>query len=93
MATFMVICTFKQDTVMDEVFAVVAEETAQVKALEAQGRIGAIHLSMARGTVFLEIFADDPAGAEETVHTLPMSKWWDLDIFPIAPPAISGGAS
>ncbi|MEI8080593.1 MAG: muconolactone Delta-isomerase family protein [Actinomycetes bacterium] len=93
MATFMVICTFRQGTVMDEVFAVVAEETAQVKALQAQGRIGAIHLSLARGTVFLEIFADDRAGAEETVRTLPMAKWWDLDVFPIGPPATTGGAS
>jgi muconolactone delta-isomerase len=93
MATFMVICTFKQGTAMDEVFAVVAEETAQVTALEAQGRIGAIHLSMARGTVFLEIFADDRSGAEETVRTWPMSKWWDLDVFPIAPPVIPGSAS
>lgn len=92
MATHVVICTFKEGTVMDEVFAVVAEEQAQVKALEDEGRLGSVHLSLARGTVFLEVFADDPAGAEATVHTLPMSRWWDLDVYPIAAPVAPGGA-
>ena len=86
MDTYVVICTFKPDTVMDEVFAVVAEEQAQVKRLEAEGRIGSIHLSLARGTVFLEIFAESAEGAEETVRTLPMATWWDLDVYPVAGP-------
>lgn len=86
MDTYVVICTFKADTEMDEVFAVVAEEQAQVKILEDEGRIGSIHLSLARGTVFLEIFAESEAGAEETVRTLPMAKWWDLDVYPVAGP-------
>ena len=92
MRTYVVICTFRPDTVMDEVFAVVAEEQAQVAALQEAGRIGAVHLSLARGTVFLEILADDPAGAEATVRTLPMARWWDLDVFPIAGPAAPGAA-
>ena len=93
MTTFMVVCTFKPGTEMSEVFAVVAEEVAQVAALEAEGRIGAVHLSLGRGTVFLEIFADDVAGAVETVETLPMAKWWDLDVFPVAAPPVPGGAA
>jgi len=93
MATFIVICTFKPDTNMDEVFAVAAEEMAQVKTLEDAGRLGPVNLSLARGTVFLEVFADDAAAAEATVHTLPMAKWWNLDIFPIAAPTLSGQAS
>ena len=44
---------------MDEVFAVVAEEQAQVKVLEDEGRVGTISLSLARGTVFIEVVADD----------------------------------
>ena len=87
MNTHMVVCTFRPGTDMADVFAVVAEEQAQVQALEREGRIGTIHLALARGTVFLEIFADDPAGAEATVRTLPMATWWDLDVFPIAAPA------
>jgi muconolactone delta-isomerase len=93
MATFIVICTFKPDTNMDDVFAVAAEEMAQVKALEDAGRLGPVKLSLARGTVFLEVFAADAAAAEATVHTLPMAKWWSLDVFPIAAPTVPGPAS
>ena len=83
MEAFMVVSTFKEGTVMDEVFAVVAEEQAQVKILEAEGRVGPIRLALERGTVFIEVFADDVDQAAETVRTLPMSKWWDLDVFPL----------
>ena len=93
MATFIVICTFKPGTDMAEVFAAAPAEMAAVKALEAEGRIGTVHLALARGTVFLEIFADDAAAAEATVTTLPMAKWWNLDVFPIAAPAVPGASS
>ena len=93
MDPFMAICTFKEGTAMEDVFAVVAEEQAQVKILETQGRIGSIHLSLARGTVFIEIFADDEGDAAATVRTLPMSKWWDIDVYPLAAPVISEEAS
>ena len=53
MATFMVICTFREGTDMTEVFATVAEEQAQAAALVAEGRVGSIYLSLERGTVFI----------------------------------------
>ena len=90
MDAFMVVCTFKDDTEMEQVFAVVAEEQAQVRVLESEGRIGSIDLSLARGTVFIEVFADDVEQAAETVRTLPMSKWWDLDVFPLSGVAVPG---
>lgn len=93
MDTFMMICRFREGTAMDEVFAVVAEEQAQVKVLEAEGRIGSIHLSLARGTVFIETFAEDPEQAEATIRTLPMAQWWDLDLYPLTPAPSSGAAS
>jgi len=93
MSAFIVICTFKPDTEMTEVFAVVAEEMAQVKALEAEGRLGSVHLSLARGTVFIEVFALDEILAIETVASLPMAKWWDLDVYQIQAPAIADGAA
>ena len=93
MDPFMVICTFKEGTALEDVFAVVEEEQAQVKTLEDQGRIGSVHLSLARGTVFIEIFAEDEAGADATVRTLPMSRWWDIDVFPLAAPVMSAEAS
>jgi len=81
MDTFIIIATFRPDTDMAEVMSVVAEEQAQVAALTDEGRMGSIHLAMARGTVFLETFAEDEAAAVATVRSLPMSRWWDLDVF------------
>jgi muconolactone delta-isomerase len=89
----MVVSTFKEGTEMSEVFAVIAEEQARVKVLETEGRIGSIQLSLARGTVFIETFANDAADAAATVQTLPMAKWWDLDVFPLAAPTAPGDAS
>jgi len=87
MSSFMVVCTFRPGTDMAEVMAVVAEEQAKVAELKAEGRIGAVYLSTAtRGTVFLEIFADDVDAARDIVTSLPMAAWWDLDIFPINAP-------
>lgn len=87
MDSFMVVCTFAPGTDMGEVMAVVAEEQAKVAELKELGSIGAVYLSTReRGTVFLEIFAENADGARETVLSLPMSKWWDLDIFPINAP-------
>lgn len=91
MDSFMVVCTFRAGTVMAEVFAVVAEEQAAVAVLEAEGRVGAIRLSLERGTVFIEVFASDADAAAETVRTLPMARWWDLDVFPLSAPGRPGG--
>ena len=93
MEKFMVLCTFKEGTVMSEVFAVAAEEQATVAALAAEGRIGSVHLALARGTVFIETFAANSSDAEATIRSLPMAKWWNLDVYPIAAPVLPGGAS
>lgn len=82
----MVIATFNTGTDMSEVMAVVQDERAHVQVLASEGRIGSIHVSLPRQTVFIEIFADDDASAEATVMTLPMSKWWTLDIYPTPAP-------
>lgn len=90
MAAFMVMCTFRDGTDMQEVHGVVAEEQARVAELTAEGRIGGVHLSLARGTVFLEIAADGADDAAATVRTLPMAQWWDLDVFPLGAPGGPG---
>lgn len=80
----MVVSTFRPGTDMAEVMQVVAEEQAKVAELKAAGQIGAIYLStVTRGTVFLEIFADDEDAAHAIVTSLPMAAWWDIDVFPI----------
>ena len=87
MSSFMVVSTFKPGTEMAEVMSVVAEEQAKVAELKAAGTIGALYLSTAtRGTVFIEIFADDADAAGIAVASLPMAKWWDIDVFPINVP-------
>lgn len=89
----MVVATFRDGTDMDDVFAVIPEERARVAELEQDGRVGDIHLSLARGTVFIEVHADDPDDAAATVRTLPMARWWDLDVFPLGAAAIPGAAA
>ncbi len=86
MNKFMVVCTFNPNTVWEEITAMVPEEMAAVKVLEAEGVLSAVRVSVARDKVFLEVSADDAAGAKATVQRLPMSKWWDLDPYQIAVP-------
>ena len=84
----MVVATFKPDTNMADVMAVVPHEQARVAELQVEGKIGALYLATAaRKTVFLEAFADSADDALATVTTLPMAVWWDLDIYPLNPPA------
>lgn len=91
MNTFMVVARFRSDTDMAQVRSVVEAEWEQVRVLKSEGRLGALHISMARGTIFLEIFAPDEGAAEATARTLPMSRWWDLDVYPTPP--VSGAAA
>jgi len=87
MNSFMVVCSFAPGTDMTEVMAVVADEQAKVAELKAAGEIGAVYLStLERGTVFLEIFAEEAEAARSIVTSLPMARWWDLDIYPINAP-------
>lgn len=90
MDAFMVVATFQEGTDMREVFAVVAEEQARVKALEDEGRVGHLYLSLARGTVFIQTFAQSDDEARDTVLSLPMAKWWNLDVFPLGAPVVPG---
>ena len=84
MLPFMVICTFKQGTNMQEVFAVVAEEQSKVAELKAESRLGSVKMAVPNGKVFLEVFASDANHASDTVLELPMAKWWDLEVYPIS---------
>lgn len=88
MATFIVVAEFSPETDLPLMNAVIAEEVAQVRTLTQEGRLGAVHISPSKGRVFLEIFADDEENALIAARTLPMAKWWQLEIFPtMVPPA------
>ncbi|MCX6434154.1 MAG: hypothetical protein NTX29_15760 [Actinobacteria bacterium] len=86
MGTFIAVATFSPETDLPQMNNVIAEEVAQVRALTAAGRLGAVHISPSRGRVFLEVHADDELGARATVETLPMAKWWAIDVYPTMGP-------
>jgi muconolactone delta-isomerase len=73
---------------MPVVFAVVPEEQERIRQLQAEGRVNTVYLATAaRQTVFLESFGNDINDVLAMVNTLPMAKWWDIDVFPLNPPA------
>jgi len=84
MSGFMVVSTFKPNTDMAEVMAVVEAEKAMVKVLQDAGRVGAIFLAVPKGKVFIEANGDSAEAAEAAVKELPMSAWWDLEVYPLS---------
>lgn len=89
MKPHMVIATFRPNTPMNEVMQVVGDEQLRVAELQDEGKIGAVYLATAeRQTVFLEVFAADEPEARATAQSLPMARWWDLDVFTLNPPAV-----
>ena len=73
-------------------------ETAALDDIEQQGEPKHVAAFMVvstfkEGTVMDEVFADDADGAATCVRSLPMAKWWDLDIVPLGAPTVPGGAS
>ncbi|MFM8871714.1 MAG: muconolactone Delta-isomerase family protein [Actinomycetota bacterium] len=88
---YMVVCTFKQGTVMADVYDVIAEEQAKGAELQKAGKIGSIYLAtLSRGTVFIETFATSAEEATAIVTSLPMAHWWDIDVFPLSAPGKPG---
>lgn len=84
MNSHMIVATFKPGTDMAEVLQVVREEQVRVEELRAEGKLTAVHLAtVARQTVFLEVNASNPHEAEAIVRSLPMAKWWDVDVYPL----------
>jgi muconolactone delta-isomerase len=81
---FFVECTFKPGTDMSEVMKLVEEEKSKVAELKAEGRLGQIFLAVPQGKVFIELNADSAESADATVRELPMSVWWDLEVFTLS---------
>jgi hypothetical protein len=85
-STYMVIATIRDDTDMGALMALIPDEVAAVERLRAEGRLGAVHVAMARRVIFLETYADDVAAADATVLELPMGRYFDLDVYETTPP-------
>ena len=83
----MVVATFKEGVTQEEIRALIPAEQAQAKLLEEQGFIGVIKVAMPKRTVFIEAFGQDDQSALETIYSLPLAKLWDIELFPITPPA------
>lgn len=83
----MVVATFKEGVAQEEIRALIPAEQAQAKLLEEQGFIGVIKVAMPKRTVFIEAFGQDDQSALETIYSLPLAKLWDIELFPITPPA------
>ena len=94
MNNYMVVCSFKEGTVMSDVYDVIAEEQAKAAELAKDGKVGSIYLAtISRGTVFIEVFATSVADATSIVESLPMATWWDIDVFPLSAPGKPGATS
>jgi len=83
----MVVATFKEGVTQEEIRALIPAEQAQAKLLEEQGFIGVIKVAMPKRTVFIEAFGQDDQSALETIYSLPLAELWDIELFPITPPA------
>ena len=87
MNSYMVVATFKEGVTQEEIRALIPAEQAQAKLLEEKGLIGLIKVAMPKRTVFIEAFGQDDQSALETLYSLPLAKLWDIELFPITPPA------
>ena len=83
----MVVSTFKEGVTQDEIRALIPAEQLQAKLLEEQGLLGSIKVAMPKRTVFLEAFGQDEQSVLETIHSLPLAAFWDIEVFPTTPPA------
>ena len=83
----MVIATFNEDVTPEDIRALIPAEQVQAKLLEEQGLLGSIKVAMPKRTVFLEAFGQDDQGVLETIHSLPLAALWEIELFPITPPA------
>ena len=83
----MVVATFKEGVTQEEIRALIPAEQAQAKLLEEKGLIGLIKVAMPKRTVFIEAFGQDDQSALQTLYSLPLAKLWDIELFPITPPA------
>jgi hypothetical protein len=84
--TFMVVATVREDADFAEFAALRDAEHKQLDVLRSAGRIGAHYVSPARRATFLEVIAADEEQVATTLATLPFAPFFDVDVYPTAPP-------
>ncbi|GAA3604524.1 muconolactone Delta-isomerase family protein [Kineosporia mesophila] len=84
--TFMVVGIIREDADLTRFAALRDDEHQQLDLLRQERKVGAHYVSPARRATFVEIFAADEQGAQETLSTLPFAQFFDIDVYPTAPP-------
>ena len=84
MQQFVVVNTFHEGIGMKDILKVVIAERVKVKGLQEQGHLGEVKLAVPQGKVFLDVFAASEEQARTIVQQLPMSKWWDIEIYTLS---------
>jgi muconolactone delta-isomerase len=86
MSTFMVVGTLRADTDFAEFNALRADEQKQLDVLRSDRRVGAHHVSPARGATFIEVNAADENEVAATLATLPFARFFEVDVYPLTAP-------
>ncbi|MDH6423434.1 hypothetical protein [Aurantimicrobium minutum] len=84
MKQYMAVSTFHEGVDMQEVLRVVPEEKLKVAELQTVGQLGQIRMAVPRGKVFLDVFAETDQAALEVVRELPLSQWWEIEVFELS---------
>ena len=83
MTRWMATLTFKTQPTA-ETLALISAEQAHVRELMTQHLMEAIYIS-SQGTVWLVISGADLAAVKETLQTLPMYSYFNIEIAPLNP--------
>jgi muconolactone delta-isomerase len=84
--TFMVVGTLRADADLVAFNALRDDEQKQLEVLRSEGKVGAHYVSPARRATFIEFVAEDEGKLAETLETLPFARFFDVDVYPTAPP-------
>ena len=87
-STYIVLATIREDTDMAALGALIPDEIAAVNRLRDEGKLGAVHIAFSRRVIFIEVFADDEEQVRNIVDSLPMGRFFDLDLYRTDPPGV-----
>ena len=83
MTTFIVPFTFKQRP-DEEMLALIPQEQARIKELMGQGVVVTLYLSAERTRGWLVMRGESQSDVQQALGTLPLHKFMDLEIIPLA---------
>ena len=81
---FLAVNTFHEGVGMKQIITKVLPERLKVNELRQQGSMGEVKLAIPQGKVFIDVFASTEEEAMETLKQLPMSQWWDIEMYELS---------